>query len=666
MEINSTQVMSKIIHYTKYAKYLNDESRREDWKESAYRNRDMHIKKYPFLREEITKVYDEFVLPKYVLPSMRSMQFAGLPIELNETRIYNCSYLPIDDHRAFQEVMFLLLGGTGVGYSVQTRHVEKLPSIRKPTRQKKFVISDNIIGWSDAVGALVKAYLDGGSLPKFEFRDIRKKGTLLKTSGGKAPGPEQLKITLKKIQDIFESKTNGSRLSPLDCHDICCHIADVVLSGGIRRAAMICLFNMDDDEMIRCKSNFRIKILDEGPVGDNRWQLSVETTWSEKTHIVYVGKEHYEMAKKESHLPWWFFEPQRGRANNSAVFVRYKANEESFNNLWTKVVNSNAGEPGIYFTNNPDWGTNPCVETALRPYQFCNLNEIDASTVKSKEDLIAKAKAAAFIGTLQAGWTDFHYLRDVWIDNTQKDALLGVSMTGLASVNLPEEWLEEAAEAVKSENKRVASIIGINPSARTTCVKPSGTTSLILGTSSGCHGWYDKFYVRRIQVNKLEPIYSYLKGKIPQLLEDSYFAPQQDAFICIPMKAPEGAVIAKEEGAIDMLERVKKLNVHWVRKGHNKGDNSHNVSATVYVKPEEWDAVGEWMWSNRETFNGLAVLPFDGGTYFQAPHETITEEKYNEMVKYLADIDLTEIVEGEDNTKKSEELACAGGFCELP
>ncbi|NDD84131.1 hypothetical protein EBZ38_07635 [bacterium] len=557
MEINSTQVMSKIIHYTKYAKYLNDESRREDWKESAYRNRDMHIKKYPFLREEITKVYDEFVLPKYVLPSMRSMQFAGLPIELNETRIYNCSYLPIDDHRAFQEVMFLLLGGTGVGYSVQTRHVEKLPSIRKPTRQKKFVISDNIIGWSDAVGALVKAYLDGGSLPKFEFRDIRKKGTLLKTSGGKA-------------------------------------------------------------------------------------------------------------AKKESHLPWWFFEPQRGRANNSAVFVRYKANEESFNNLWTKVVNSNAGEPGIYFTNNPDWGTNPCVETALRPYQFCNLNEIDASTVKSKEDLIAKAKAAAFIGTLQAGWTDFHYLRDVWIDNTQKDALLGVSMTGLASVNLPEEWLEEAAEAVKSENKRVASIIGINPSARTTCVKPSGTTSLILGTSSGCHGWYDKFYVRRIQVNKLEPIYSYLKGKIPQLLEDSYFAPQQDAFICIPMKAPEGAVIAKEEGAIDMLERVKKLNVHWVRKGHNKGDNSHNVSATVYVKPEEWDAVGEWMWSNRETFNGLAVLPFDGGTYFQAPHETITEEKYNEMVKYLADIDLTEIVEGEDNTKKSEELACAGGFCELP
>jgi ribonucleoside-triphosphate reductase (thioredoxin) len=458
----SQKILSDLTVYMKYAKFVPELNRRETWEELVTRNMDMHIKKYPSLKDEIKEVY-QMVYDKKVLPSMRSMQFGGKPIEISPNRIYNCAYLPIDHLDAFSEAMFLLLGGTGVGYSVQKHHVEKLPEIRKPNPKytTRFLIGDSIEGWADAIKVLMKSYFGkASSTIVFDYSDIRPKGAQLVTSGGKAPGPQPLKDCIYKLTTMLESKEDGEKLTPIEVHDMVCHIADAVLAGGIRRAALISLFSADDHEMIACKSG-----------------------------------------------AWWEQNPQRGRANNSAALVRHKITKDFFMDLWKRVEASGAGEPGIYFTNDKDWGTNPCCEIALRPNQFCNLCEVNVSDIESQEDLNARVKAAAFIGTLQAGYTNFHYLRDVWKRTTEKDALIGVSMTGIGSGVVLGYDMKEAAKIVKEENSRVAEIIGINKSARTTTVKPAGTTSLTLGTSSGIHAWHNDYYIRRIRVGKNESIY---------------------------------------------------------------------------------------------------------------------------------------------------------------
>jgi len=309
-------------------------------------------------------------------------------------------------------------------------------------------------------------------------------------------------------------------------------------------------------------------------------------------------------------------------------------------------------------------GTNPCCEIALRPNQFCNLTEINASDIESQEDLDMRAYAAAFIGTLQAGYTDFHYLRPIWQKNTELDALLGVSMTGIASMKVFKYDIERAVEVVKTTNKIVANTIGINPAARTTAVKPAGTTSLTLGTSSGIHAWHNDYYVRRVRVGKNEAIYTYLSIYHPELVEDEIFRPNDMAVISIPQKAPDGSV-TRHETAIDLLERVKEISTRWVKEGHIDGQNTHNVSATISIKPEEWGIVGEWMWQNRDVYNGLSVLPYDNGSYKQAPFEDITKEEYEELVSKLTDVDLSKVVEVADNTNLSGELACAGNNCEI-
>ena len=614
----SNEILSDITVHMKYAKYIPELQRRETWEELVTRNKNMHQKKYPNLTNEIEEVY-KYVYDKKILPSMRSLQFGGKPIEISPNRIYNCAYLPIDDWRAFGEVMFLLLGGTGVGYSVQRHHTEQLPEIRKPNmdRERRFLIADSIEGWADAVKALMKSYYQGGSKIKFDFSDIRPKGARLVTSGGKAPGAQPLKECLIKIQGILDSKEDGEKLSPIEVHDVVCHIADAVLAGGIRRAALISLFSADDDEMIACKSG-----------------------------------------------AWWELNPQRGRANNSAVLIRHKVTKEFFMDLWKRVELSGAGEPGIYLSNDKDWGTNPCCEIALRPYQFCNLCEVNVSDIESQEDLNNRVKAAAFIGTLQAGYTDFHYLRPVWRRTTEKDALIGVSMTGIGSGTVLGYNMKEAAKAVKEENARVAAILGINAAARSTTVKPAGTTSLTLGTSSGIHAWHNDYYIRRIRVGKNEAIYSYLAIYHPELIEDEYFRPHDTAVISIPQKAPDGAIL-RTESPFQLLDRIKRITTEWVRPGHRTGNNTHNVSATVSLREHEWDAAGQWMWDNREYYNGLSVLPYDGGTYKQAPFEDITEEQFNTMMKSLHNIDLSKVIELDDNTDLSGELACAGGACEI-
>ena len=612
------QILSDITVHMKYARYLPKKERRETWKELVTRNKKMHLKKYPDLKEEINRAY-KYVYDKKVLPSMRSMQFGGKPIEVAPNRIYNCCFLPIDDWRSFSETMFLLLGGTGVGYSVQKHHVEKLPEIQKPNskRTRRFLIADSIEGWADSVKALMRSYFQGGSKLRFDFSDIRPKGARLLTSGGKAPGAQPLKECLLKVEGILSEKEDGEQLSTIEVHDIVCHIADAVLAGGIRRAALISLFSADDDEMLAAKTG-----------------------------------------------NWWEKNPQRGRANNSVVLMRHRITKEYFIDLWNRVKASGAGEPGFYFTNDKDWGTNPCCEIALRPYQFCNLCEVNVSDVETQEEYEARVTAAAFIGTLQAGYTDFHYLRDVWRRNTEKDALIGVSMTGIASGKVLELDMKKAAQAVKKENKRVAALIGIKPANRTTCVKPAGTTSLTLGTSSGIHAWHNDFYIRRLRVGKNEPIYTYLTINHENLIEDEYFRPHDTAVISIPQKAPEGA-ITRTESALQLLRRVKGVSEEWVRNGHVRGQNTHNVSATISIKEAEWIDVGEWMWENRTSYNGLSVLPHDGGTYVQAPFEDCSKERYEALLEDLENIDLTKVVEMEDNTDLKGEQACSAGGCEV-
>jgi len=614
----SNKILSDITVFMKYAKHRKDLGRRETWEELVTRNKEMHVKKFPYLKQEIDDAY-ELVYDKKILPSMRSLQFGGKPIEISPNRVYNCGFIPVDDYRAFNEILFLLLGGTGIGFSVQKHHVEKLPEIRKPRsdRNRRFLIGDSIEGWADSVKVLMRSYFEGTSTIDFDFSDIRAKGAKLVTSGGKAPGPEPLKICIRQIKSILNEKEEGSQLEPIEVHDIVCHIADAVLAGGIRRAALISLFSADDQEMISCKAG-----------------------------------------------NWWEKNPHRARANNSAALVRHRVEKEFFMDLWDRIEHSNSGEPGIYFTNDKDWGTNPCCEIGLRPFQFCNLCEVNVSNLESQEDLNERVRCAALIGTLQASYTEFHYLRSIWQRTTEKEALLGIGLTGIGSGIAETMNLKEASKIAKDENERMAHLLGIRPAARVTTIKPSGTSSLVLGCSSGIHAWHNNYYIRRIRVGKNEDIYHYLAINHPELVEDEFFRPHDTAVISIPQKAPEGSIL-RHESSTDLLKRVKWFSQNWIKPGHKSGNNTHNISATISMKEDEYEKVGEWMWENRKFYNGLSVLPYNGGTYKQAPFEDCDEFTYKRMMASLTEIDLTKIQEIDDNTNLSGEIACAGGACEV-
>jgi ribonucleoside-diphosphate reductase alpha chain len=361
---------------------------------------------------------------------------------------------------------------------------------------------------------------------------------------------------------------------------------------------------------------------------------------------------------------WWELNPQRGRANNSAVLLRSKVTEEFFKGLWKKIELSNAGEPGIYFSNDKDWGTNPCCEIGLRPFQFCNLCEVNVSDVVDQQDLEDRVRAATFIGTLQATYTDFHYLRPVWQRTTEKDALLGVGMTGIGSGVAQKLDVKAAAKIAKEENERLAGILGINKAARITTIKPAGTSSLTLGCSSGIHAWHNDYYLRRIRVGKNESIYTHLALFHPELVEDEYFRPHDTAVIGVPQKAPEGSIL-RTESPLQLLERVKWFNQNWIKPGHKNGMNTHNISATVSIRENEWPAVGQWLWTNRDSYNGVSVLPFSDHTYIQSPFEDITEEKYHQLMETLKDVDLSKIVELDDQTDLAGEIACGASGCEI-
>lgn len=538
----------------------------------------------------------------------------------------NCSYAPVDHPDVFAEFAFLLLGGTGVGFSVQKHHIEKLPTImgvEHPTgkqSKRRYLVADSIEGWADAFKVLIESYFYNKREIDFDFRSVRNKGTRLVTAGGKAPGPEPLRKALVQLIAVFETAIQergvGTKLKSLEVHDIICSIADAVRSGGIRRSALISVFDRDDNDMLTCKQG-----------------------------------------------EWWVHHPQRALANNSAVLPYADVDEKEFFRIWKAVEVSGCGEPGIIWTNDKDWSFNPCGEASLRPYTFCNLVEINGAIINSQEEFNAVAKAAMFVNTLQASYTNFHYLRSVWRENTEEDALVGVGITGIASKALLACDEHEAALVALAENERVAELIGINKAKRNLVIKPAGTTSLLCGSSSGIHAWHNDFYIRRMTLGKDEALAKFLMMIHPEIVEQSEYD-VKEIKVSVPQKAPEGAIL-RTENVLDTLERVKRFNLNWCRVGHREGANSHNVSTTISVKDDEWEKVGNWMWENRNSYHGIAVLPYNGGTYRQAPFEDITKERYEELLKHLTDIDLRGIIEEDDETDMVGEVACGGGGCTI-
>lgn len=633
------KLVSDVTVFSKYARYWPDLGRRENYEEIVARNykmhadrvESMHLAGLPVDKDKALELLDEaypLVAGRKVFPSMRSFQFGGAPIELSHNRVFNCAFRFANEPSFFSDLMFLLLGGTGVGYSVQRQHVEQLPSIKQPGAPEEHVVQDSIEGWHDAVKALVDAYLVGMPLPVFDYSKVRPKGSVLVTSGGRAPGPDPLKKTLDQLQELLAGKQPGDKLRPIEVHDMATFVARAVLSGGIRRSAMISLFSPDDEEMLTAKSG-----------------------------------------------AWWEKNPERAFANNSAVLLR-GVDDELFEQVFERARASGSGEPGVYWVDDRRYGTNPCAEITLNHKQFCNLTTMNVGTIESQEDFNKRARAAAIIGTFQASYTNFHTLSEGWRAQTEDEALLGVSMTGIASGAIDELDAEEAAAHAVAANIETAAVLCIKPAARVTTIKPEGTASLVAGTSSGIHAWHDAHYIRRMRFNKSEPIAQYLMQALPyrvesddsnpEIVEDDVFNPEQ-IVLAIPQSAPEGA-LTRDEGALATLERVKRYHKQWVKPGNSYGGMPNNVSATINVRDNEWDAVKDWMWNNRYEYNGLSLLPYSDHTYKQAPYQSISEEQYKALSERLSshEFNLERIDESEDYTDLTGELACVGGACELP
>lgn len=673
----AVRFLSDLVLYDKYSHHIEGLNRRQTWYENVDIVRDMHISKYPQLRDEIISAF-EYVYNKKVMPSMRSIQYGGWPIELNNARVYNCSYAPIDHAFVFAELFFLLLSGTGTGYSVRGRHVKKLPPIVSPQGERRFLIGDSIEGWADATRQLIFAYMKGKERPRFDYRGIRPRGSKIK-SGGVSKGFQKLKEAHENIEAVLKQAV-GRRLTDLECHDILCYQSDAVLAGGIRDAAMISLFDITSKDMMTCKSNFKClssKILSEWEEnGEKGYYVEYELDPNQDMNINIYGKKpvakislkfgrfDLDNLLNNGVLPWYYVHPQRGRANNSVVLRRGNVKKKDFQDVFK--ITKDFGEPGFIWTNDDDAGFNPCAEVALNPNQFCNLTSTVVYDVDTQEELNARVKAAAFIGTLQAGYTDFHYIRAIWKETTEREALLGVSMTGIASGKVLSLDLKEAAQVVLEENERVAGIIGINPAARTTLVKPEGSGTLAMGViGSGVHSAHDRWFIRNVRLVKGSPLHKALINAMPNFVEDDAINDAK-AVVSIPIEAPEG-IITRDESIREFLERVKRFSIDWVKTGHRTGINTHNVSATVSVRENEWEFASEWAWENRDIYSGLSFIPFSGGNYKQSPFMSITKKVYDEMIaKFPADFDFTKIVEMEETKNHAmDSIACQAGACEV-
>lgn len=604
--------LKSLMNYTfvsKYARWIPEKKRRETWSEAVDRVKGMMLDVYGSgddtgeIREVIEQAYDG-MRKKKILGSQRALQFGGSPILKHNARIYNCIASYTDRVRFFQECMYLLLCGCGTGFSVQKHHVDKLPNLIKGKNgSKKFVIKDSIEGWSDAVGVIVSSYFEdcdlfpeySGKNVTFDFSQIRPAGAYLKSSGGKAPGPEPLKKALNSIKKVLDGaiKSGRGKLKPIEAYDIVMYSADAVISGGVRRSATICLFSPDDEEMAKAKTG-----------------------------------------------SWFIDNPQRGRSNNSALLLRDETSKEQFAELMNSV--KEFGEPGFVWSDSTELIVNPCVEIGMWPvdettgesgWQACNLSTINCAKVKTEQDFYDACRAAAIIGTLQAGFAKFPYLGEASERIISREALLGVSMTGIMErhdICLDPKIQKKGAEIVKKTNAEVAKMIGINQAARTTCVKPEGTSSCILGTSSGIHPHHAKRYIRRVQANKMEPIYQYYSEVNPRACEESVWSNNDsDDVVAFCVEVPDGSKLKNQVDAVELLQYVMSTQQNWVMSGTNPDKCTqpwlvHNVSNTINVKPEEWDAVADFIYDNRKYFCGVSLLPIAGDKdYAQAPFTTI-------------------------------------------
>ena len=620
----------QFIHKSRYARWLPEEGRRERWDETVNRYVDFWKDRGQINDKEALKLFNA-IFNLEVMPSMRCMMTAGEALNKDNVAGFNCSYLHIDSPRSFDELMYVLMCGTGVGFSVERNFINKLPVVAETFHKTDsvIVVSDSKIGWASAFRELI-SLLYAGKIPKWDMGKVRESGARLKTFGGRASGPEPLDDLFHFCVGIFQ-KAAGRKLTSIECHDVCCKIADIVVVGGVRRSALISLSNLSDPRMAKAKNG-----------------------------------------------NWWDTEGQRRLANNSVAYTE-KPDFESFLAEMQNMYESKAGERGIFSRvaaqkiagrngrRDPeqDFGTNPCSEIILRSNQFCNLSEI---VVRQDDDLASlkrKCEVAAIIGTLQATLTDFRYLRNVWKRNTEEEALLGVSMTGimdhylLSKGDSPdlEKWLEQIRDVAIKTNEKWATKLGINQSAAITCVKPSGTVSQLVDSASGIHPRFSEHYIRRVRSDKKDPLAQFMSAAGFPVEQD--LMSQASLVYSFPVKSPEGCTTVKQVGAMEQLKLWKAYQNGWCE---------HKPSITVYYTDDEFLEVAQWIWDNFDLCSGISLLPYSDHVYQQAPYEDIDAEKYEELLAAMPEgvnWDDLEHFEKEDNTTGSQELACVGGACEI-
>ena len=623
----------QFIHTSRYARFIDDEKRRESWPETVTRyvdfvadNLDNNFK-YK-LNSKIKSELTNSILSLQVMPSMRALMTAGPALDRDHTAGYNCSYIPIDHVRSFDEVMYILLCGTGVGFSVERSNIEKLPTIAEEFEESDtiIVVQDSKAGWARSFRELI-AMLYSGQIPKIDVSRVRPAGSRLKTFGGRASGPQPLinlfEFTIKTFKNAI-----GRRLNSLECHDVVCKVGEVVVVGGVRRSALISLSNLQDDRMRGAKTG-----------------------------------------------QWWIDEGQRALSNNSAAYTS-KPDMSVFINEWMSLYDSKSGERGIFNRQAAknkasengrrdiewDFGTNPCSEIILRPYQFCNLTEVVIRATDSEKDLLAKVRAATILGTFQSTFTDFKYLRKQWIQNTEEERLLGVSLTGIMdnqlTSNPKKEFLMRLRKEAVDTNKEFAKKLGIPHSTAITCVKPSGTVSQLVDSASGIHSRHSQYYIRTVRGDKKDPLTTLMIEKgMPH--EPDITKPDSVVVFSFPMKAPDGCITRNDLTAIDQLETWLMYQRYWCE---------HKPSCTVSVREHEWLDVGAWVYKYFDEISGVSFLPHSEHVYQQAPYQDINREEYLEAIKSMPqNIDWAELsnYEEEDNTTGSQELACSSGVCEI-
>jgi ribonucleoside-diphosphate reductase alpha chain len=614
---------------SRYARFVDDKQRRENWGETVDRYVEYIFSRTPAIQDK-TNLKTEIRSAIYnldLMPSMRAMMTAGKSADRDNTCVYNCSYLPVDDPKSFDEAMFILLCGTGVGFSVESRYINCLPEVpdRLFDSEHTIAVHDSKEGWAKSLRLLL-ANLWAGEIPKWDVSAVRPAGARLKTFGGRASGPEPLIDLFKFTVNTFKH-AKGRRLNSLECHDLMCKIGEVVVVGGVRRSAMISLSDLDDERIRHAKAG-----------------------------------------------PWWDTAPHRALANNSAVYNETPT-VGKFMEEWLSLYNSHSGERGIfnreaakktvakYGHRDPgyDFGTNPCSEIVLRPYQFCNLTEAVVRHDDTKETLLHKVRIAAILGTIQSTFTKFPYLRKVWQRNTEEERLLGVSLTGIYDNPLLttqgeklNELLTELREAARVANKEFATLLGIPESAAITCVKPSGTVSQLVDSASGIHPRHSKFYIRRVRGDKKDPLTQFLiEQGVPN--EDCVYKPTQTTVFSFPIKAPDG-ITRSDVTPQDHLALWLTYQRFWCE---------HKPSVTISVEEKDWPAVGAWTWENFDEISGVSYLPYDGGTYRQAPYEECSEDDYNKLKESIPKINWNDLKENTDNVEGAQQLACSAGVCEI-